>query len=164
MKPTQPGPATQPVLRVLVAAMALGIAGAVPLFFAGPQLFKDIATARWIAAPTLVPVVSNCTRWAHIVSTCTIQYVDRNVPDRPRPRLQYFVAKSWTEEQGTFLRSADDPAHVTITLGIEHMADRQTTFAAWCVLTLGLVGVFLVFGVRALRNQAMARGGFRQRM
>jgi hypothetical protein len=75
--------------------------------------------------------------------------------------LHYFFFGSWVEEQGAFLRSAADPLHVTVTLGIEHMADRQRTFAVWSVIALGVVGLFLVSGVRTLRlgevNQSFRR-------
>ena len=142
----------QPVLRTLIASMMLGAAAAVPLFFAGSQLYRDTwAGTRWVAAPTLLSVASNCTRWAHLVSTCSIQYVDRDHPEDAQPRLQYFFFGSWAEQQGTFVRSEADPRHVTVTLGIEHMADRQLTFAIWSMLVLGVVGLFALFGIRNLR-------------
>jgi hypothetical protein len=152
----------QPVLRTLIASMILGAAAAIPLFFSGPQLYKDMwAGTHWVAAPTLVTVASNCTRWAHVLSTCSIQYLDRDQPEELPPRLHYFFFGSWVDEQGAFLRSAADPHHVTVTLGIEHMADRQRTYAAWSAVTLGVVGLFLVSGIRTLRlgevNQSFRR-------
>ena len=89
--------------------------------------------------------------------------MDRDQPEDAQPRLHYFFFRSWVEEQGTFVRSEADPRHVTVTLGIEHMADRQLTFAIWSMLVLGVVGLFALFGIRNLRLGAVGSQNFRRR-
>jgi hypothetical protein len=141
----------QPILRVVIAVMIFGGAASIPLLYAGPQLFRDMRTASWIAAPSLATKASSCTHWSRVVSTCSIDYFDRFEPEHLRPQLRYFILGSWDGERGTLMKSSDDPDHVTVTLGIEHMAARQYTFAIWSALTLGIAVLILLFGVRTLR-------------
>lgn len=140
----------QPALRMLIVAMIVGGAAAAPLAYAGPQLYKDMRTASWTAAATFATTSSSCRHWAKIVWTCTITYIDRFEPERVQRPLHYFTFGSWAGERGTLLKSATDPSHITITLGIEHMADRQLTFAVWTALAFGIITFFLILRARAL--------------
>jgi hypothetical protein len=152
----------QPILRMLITVMFFGGAAAIPLLYAGPQLYHDMRTASWTVAATLTTKASNCTRWSGIVTTCSIDYVDRLEPERVQPQLHYFVFRSWAGERGTLMKAADDPMHVTITLGIEHLADRTFAFAVWSAMVVGVIGLLSLLGLQTYRRQ-MAQENFRQR-
>ena len=152
----------QPVLRMLVTVIIFGGAAAIPLFYAGPQLYRDIRTAGWTVAATLATKASNCTRWSGVVTTCSIDYVDRLEPEQVQPQLHYFVFGSWAGERGTLMKAANDPTHVTITLGIEHLADRTFTFAVWSAMIVGVIGLLSLMGLQTYRRQ-MAQESFRDR-
>ena len=125
--------------KIFAFALLLGIL-AIPGWFAGPQLYADMRHGNWELAPDLRIRSTNCTRWSLIVSTCSVDFASMREPERAQSRLQYFVFFSWAGQRATLVRSKQDPSVVTTSLGIEHMRDRQMTFAVYAALGLFLMG------------------------
>jgi len=112
----------------------------IPGSYAGPQLYADMRGGGWEPARDLQLRSANCTRWSLIVSTCSVDFASTREPDRAQPRLQYLTFFSWSGQRARLVRSKRDPLLVTTSLGVEHMVDRQVTFAAYAALALFILG------------------------
>ena len=132
----------------VVIGMALALVG--PLVYAGPQLASDLMVGqKWSLALDLSIKESKCTRWYYLVSTCHIEYVNRQDPAQVGGSLNYFVFGSWSGERALLLRSTENPVRIGTTLGIEHMRQRIVTFGIFAILALGTVAAMLM---RLLRH------------
>lgn len=138
------------MLRAIFVVIGIALALVGPLFYAGPQLASDLMVGqKWSLALDLSIKESKCTRWYYLVSTCHIEYVNRQDPARVGGSLNYFVFGSWSGERALLLRSTENPGRIGTTLGIEHMRQRLATFGIFVVFALGTLAAMLT---RLLRN------------
>ena len=135
----------------LVLAVAFTLVG--PLVYAGPQLTTDLAVGKqWTIAEDLKIKEFKCTRWYFLVSTCDVDYVNRQDPGRVGGTLSYFVFGSWAGEHTLLLRSMKDPRQVGTTIGLDHLQQRLVSFGVFLVLALAFLVAVIRFVVLALRS------------
>ena len=144
-------------VKLLIALVVFGAILAIPIVYAGPQLYGDMRATGWELAPDLQVTSTGCKRWFAVIATCSVDIASPREPARIQPQLHYLVLLSWAGQRVTLLRAKNDPTHVTVTLGIEHMTDRQMTLAAYAGAALVLLMVIL-YG--RMRTVALARNPY----
>ncbi|KMO17790.1 hypothetical protein SQ03_11630 [Methylobacterium platani JCM 14648] len=134
--------------------MLLGGAALYAIVLPGPVLLRDTAhRGQWVPATDWTATEARCTRYAFLVSFCSVTAARRSAPESGTRDLDYSSFASWGGEAVEFVQSADDPDVITLRQAADGLFGRWAVMAFWL---FALFRIVVPAGRRGPRADASA--------